>query len=395
MGTRDTDRLKAAIQPTRTLAETFSNIARLQLTNGEQIDALRGLIPGYVHRMTIEDILASPDELPHSFDPNDAAIFAYLIFGKELFQKIIAISKTPDIWQRMEEEPRRTYIRPLIVEDAIATPDMDTVSQQLFFIVNQGREVYTLLDAVKATFDNNIPIKLKRILSSLKAVHLDTPINSMPDTYRRPEVNEQGQEAIEWLRPKVASFVLTNDPPQMWLTQRGTYQNRPADIEYLGLDPPEIYLKKPKNQTSGIAVNNVLNVTQRSPSPNQPTDVVYNAPVNFVNPQQPSPIAVIGGDVPNATQRSEIQNRNILMRRFRTMYKPFRLSSGEVRRLARRGGVKRISGGIRDAVNDCLKTFVHETIKSAFEYAEHASRKTVTLSDIMYALKHIGRPLYL
>ncbi|VAH01917.1 unnamed protein product [Triticum turgidum subsp. durum] len=48
-----------------------------------------------------------------------------------------------------------------------------------------------------------------------------------------------------------------------------------------------------------------------------------------------------------------------------------------IRRLARRGGVKRISGLIYE-----------ET------YTEHARRKTVTAMDVVYALKRQGRTLY-
>ncbi|KAH8354517.1 histone H4-like [Drosophila kikkawai] len=58
-----------------------------------------------------------------------------------------------------------------------------------------------------------------------------------------------------------------------------------------------------------------------------------------------------------------------------------------IRRLARRGGVKRISGLI-------LKVFLENVIRDAVTYTEHAKRKTVTAMDVVYALKRQGRTLY-
>ena len=65
-----------------------------------------------------------------------------------------------------------------------------------------------------------------------------------------------------------------------------------------------------------------------------------------------------------------------------------------IRRLARRGGVKRISGLIYDETRGCLKNFLTTTIRDAVTYTEHAKRKTVTTMDVVYALKRSGRTLY-
>jgi histone H4 len=65
-----------------------------------------------------------------------------------------------------------------------------------------------------------------------------------------------------------------------------------------------------------------------------------------------------------------------------------------IRRLARRGGVKRISGTIYEETRGCLKVFLEITLKDAVTYTEHARRKTVTAMDIVYALKRKGRTLY-
>lgn len=102
-----------------------------------------------------------------------------------------------------------------------------------------------------------------------------------------------------------------------------------------------------------------------------------------------------------------------------------------IRRLARRGGVKRISAskptlifpalpcvafppltfflpfrcltddadGLRVTViyeetRGVLKTFLEGVIRDAVTYTEHAKRKTVTSLDVVYALKRQGRTLY-
>ena len=65
-----------------------------------------------------------------------------------------------------------------------------------------------------------------------------------------------------------------------------------------------------------------------------------------------------------------------------------------IRRLARRGGTKRISGLIYEETRGTLKVFLQNTINDAVIYTEHARRKTVTALDVVHALKRQGRTLY-
>ncbi|XP_065007718.1 histone H4-like [Musa acuminata AAA Group] len=65
-----------------------------------------------------------------------------------------------------------------------------------------------------------------------------------------------------------------------------------------------------------------------------------------------------------------------------------------IRRPARRGGVKRISGLIYEETRGVLKIFLENVIRDAVTYTEHARRKTVTAMDVVYALKRQGRTLY-
>ena len=96
-----------------------------------------------------------------------------------------------------------------------------------------------------------------------------------------------------------------------------------------------------------------------------------------------------------------------------------------IRRLARRGGVKRISGLIYEETRGVLKVFLENVIRDSVTYTEHARRKTVTamgesdiapslfvdcglltplltlllplllsFADVVYALKRQGKTLY-
>ena len=65
-----------------------------------------------------------------------------------------------------------------------------------------------------------------------------------------------------------------------------------------------------------------------------------------------------------------------------------------IRRLARRGGVKRISSFIYDDSRQVLKGFLEGIVRDAVTYTEHARRKTVTAMDVVYALKRQGRTIY-
>ena len=65
-----------------------------------------------------------------------------------------------------------------------------------------------------------------------------------------------------------------------------------------------------------------------------------------------------------------------------------------IRRLARRGGVKRISGTVYDESRGVLKIFLENIIRDAVTYTEHSKRRTVTALDVVYALKRQGRTLY-
>ena len=65
-----------------------------------------------------------------------------------------------------------------------------------------------------------------------------------------------------------------------------------------------------------------------------------------------------------------------------------------IRRLARRGGVKRLSGLVYEEKRGVLKDFLKNAIRNAVTYTDNDKRKTVIAMDVVYALKRQGRTLY-
>jgi histone H4 len=65
-----------------------------------------------------------------------------------------------------------------------------------------------------------------------------------------------------------------------------------------------------------------------------------------------------------------------------------------IRRLARRGGVKRIAVPVYLDIQVIAKTFLKNAIRDAVIYMDYAGRKTLTSMDVVNAMKHQGRTLY-
>ncbi|TBU04122.1 histone H4 [Hamiltosporidium tvaerminnensis] len=67
-----------------------------------------------------------------------------------------------------------------------------------------------------------------------------------------------------------------------------------------------------------------------------------------------------------------------------------KISKPSLRRLARRGGVKRLGASVYADMNTLARLYLDEVLRSAVTYANHAKRKTVVCSDVLYALKRQG-----
>ena len=65
-----------------------------------------------------------------------------------------------------------------------------------------------------------------------------------------------------------------------------------------------------------------------------------------------------------------------------------------IRRIMRRGGVKRTGGKCYEETRQILKFLMHNILKDSVTYMEHGRRKTVTSADVVGSLKKAGRVLY-
>lgn len=78
-----------------------------------------------------------------------------------------------------------------------------------------------------------------------------------------------------------------------------------------------------------------------------------------------------------------------------------RITKGDIRRLARRGGCRRIGSEIYPTARlglilyprEVLIGFLTDIIRDSVVYTEHAQRSTVQAMDVIYALKRQGRTL--
>jgi histone H4 len=81
-------------------------------------------------------------------------------------------------------------------------------------------------------------------------------------------------------------------------------------------------------------------------------------------------------------------------RRVQQLRRPGVISNGDLRRLARRGGVQRISSLVYSDARQALKEFLSTVIKDSTLYTLHGGRKTVTADDVVMGLRRQGRQVY-
>jgi len=71
------------------------------------------------------------------------------------------------------------------------------------------------------------------------------------------------------------------------------------------------------------------------------------------------------------------------------------ITKPEIRRIARRAGVKRFGGPrVYDEARHSLREFLQTVLRDVFAFTEHSRRMTVSVNDVLYALKRRGMTLY-
>ena len=82
------------------------------------------------------------------------------------------------------------------------------------------------------------------------------------------------------------------------------------------------------------------------------------------------------------------------IRNLRSVRGSTRINKASIRRLARRGGVKRMVGLMYEETRCVLTNYLTDVIRDAVTYTVHANRKTITATDVVRALGHQGKTLY-
>ncbi len=102
----------------------------------------------------------------------------------------------------------------------------------------------------------------------------------------------------------------------------------------------------------------------------------------------PTESAPIAGKDPSNNAVSFKRHRKVFRDNIQGITKP------AIRRIARRSGIKRISGLMYEETRGMLRVFLTELLAKTLTCTEHANRKTVTPYDVIYALKRQGRMIY-
>ena len=70
------------------------------------------------------------------------------------------------------------------------------------------------------------------------------------------------------------------------------------------------------------------------------------------------------------------------------------LTSSTIRRLARKAGVKRISTNSHHLIREVLDMFLDIILDQTSKYMKYTGKSTITLNDIIFALKESGLCAY-
>ena len=98
--------------------------------------------------------------------------------------------------------------------------------------------------------------------------------------------------------------------------------------------------------------------------------------------------------MPNKNTKSESSTQKLNLLRRSSRYENKGIKKPAIKRLARRGGVKRISEDVYLLIREILVVFLEKIINDAIVYSDHSNRKTISHVDILKALKRVDKNLY-
>ncbi|KAI9882291.1 MAG: Histone H4 [Watsoniomyces obsoletus] len=70
------------------------------------------------------------------------------------------------------------------------------------------------------------------------------------------------------------------------------------------------------------------------------------------------------------------------------------ITKPDIRRMARRGGVKRISAAIYDDARAAMRDRLEALLRDIVSLVDHGKGRTVSVGMVIYALKRRGTPIY-
>ncbi|KAG7138623.1 Histone H4.2 like protein [Verticillium longisporum] len=70
------------------------------------------------------------------------------------------------------------------------------------------------------------------------------------------------------------------------------------------------------------------------------------------------------------------------------------ITKPDIRRLARRGGVKFISGTIYNDIREVLIARLKLIIDDCIKYVDYRKAKTITVQDVLFTVRRFGQPIY-
>ena len=124
--------------------------------------------------------------------------------------------------------------------------------------------------------------------------------------------------------------------------------------------------------------------------PNDSDDDSDDDDLETEDENEPAPVPVLKTATPKTTLG--VQKR---FRKRKILGVEANISKSGLRKLARRGGVKRVSGAVYPVARDALLDFLTGCIEKSALYAGHRRAKTITFQDVMYGIKaHTGKTVY-
>ncbi|CAI2383149.1 unnamed protein product [Moneuplotes crassus] len=96
----------------------------------------------------------------------------------------------------------------------------------------------------------------------------------------------------------------------------------------------------------------------------------------------------------NKTNKSKKRGKQVKVEEEKSEYYVSGISDGAIKRLARRGGIKRMGREVYSQAREVFLRFINRLVEDSWSYCECARRKTILPIDVVYALRRHGRNLY-